>query len=63
MYATLASAILKGLGHEETKTNCCAYGIFFPTGNDEFINMPSSNEYFEYFHKVNMEYMDSNVFS
>lgn len=30
MHATLASAILRGLGHEETKTNSCAYGTFSP---------------------------------
>lgn len=28
MYAALANAILKGLGHEETKTSSCAYDIF-----------------------------------
>lgn len=30
MYAALASAILRGLRHEETKKNSCAYGIFSP---------------------------------
>lgn len=63
MYAALASARLKGLGHEETKTNSCAYDIFpHRRINNEFY-VPSSKGYFEYFHEVNMEYMDSNVFS
>lgn len=28
MYAALANAILKGLRHEETKIDSCAYDIF-----------------------------------
>lgn len=44
MYAALANAILKGLGHEETCRQVVMLMPFFPTGNDDLINMPFSKE-------------------